>query len=398
MPKRKKILFVSARLPYPAIEGHQIRTFGILNQLAKDFDIHLLSLLRDSEVIDTSNKLGMLCRTISGVAIENSIFASIRAVISGFMSSQPLVVAKYVTPNFRCEFKKQVELVKPDIIHLDLLPLADLINIIPKNIKIILNEHNIESDLIKQKLVTLDSYFSKKIYQRELNKLVEFESLACQSVDLVLACSSNDAFCLESLGARHVSCIPNGVDAKRLKPNNNQKSSKTIVFLGGMGWYPNRLGIIWFLEKVFPLILKSDPEVRLQIIGNTEPWVDISDDIKANVEKLGFVDDFIPYVQKATLMIVPLNVGSGTRLKVVEGLALGKCMISTLKGAEGVGLTHNKNVLFSDNAVSFSEEVIRAITNKKLVASIEINARKLAGEVYDWDVIGLKLSDLYSEI
>ncbi|PHR95609.1 MAG: hypothetical protein COA78_29875 [Blastopirellula sp.] len=398
MSKRKKILFVSARLPFPAIEGHQIRAFGVLSQLAKEFEVHLLSILRSGEVVNSEDDLGLLCSSIKGVALDNNILSDFRAGLSGVIKRQPLVVAKYVTSNLKKEFLKQLELIKPDIVHLDLLPLAGLIGLIPKNIKIVLNEHNIESNLIQQKLLTLDSWFSKKLYQRELKQLTDFERSSCKSVDLVLACSDQDVIGLKALGAEQVHCIPNGVDAERLKPNNTNKLEKTLVFLGGMSWYPNRLGIIWFLEEVFPLILKLDPDVCLQIIGNPEPWVTVPEGVKENVEKLGFVDDFIPYVQNSALMIVPLNVGSGTRLKVVEGLALGKCIVSTTKGAEGVGLTHGKDILFADSPHEFAEQVIQAIQSSNIISDIELKARKIAEEKYDWNVIGENLYNIYSVI
>jgi glycosyltransferase involved in cell wall biosynthesis len=394
----KKILFVSARLPYPALEGHQIRALGILKQLSKNFDIHLLSLLREGEVIDESNNLGRLCKSISGIEIDYGIYSAVTAGVKALFNNQPLVVTKYVTARLRKNFLQQVEEIKPDIIHLDLLPLAGLIDLIPKGIKVVLNEHNLESDLIRQKLNTLNSFLLKIIYQREYRTLAKFEATVCQYVDLVLACSERDAEGLQNLGAKKVCCIPNGVDAKRLQPDNSNKLKKTLVFLGGMGWYPNRLGIIWFLDEVFPLILKQDPKIILQIIGNPEPFITIPATVNESVERLGFVDDFVPYVQQSTLMIVPLNVGSGTRLKVVEGLALGKCMVSTNKGAEGVGLTHGKDILFADTPEQFSIEVLGAVNSVEKASLIEKNARKLADSVYDWDVIGEKLFIIYKEL
>ncbi|MBL4796374.1 MAG: glycosyltransferase [Oleispira sp.] len=395
---RKKVLFVSARLPFPAIEGHQIRAFGILKQLSNNFDIHLFSLLREGEFVDNSNSLGVICKSIKGIQVELGGFSAIRAGMSALIHNKPLVVTKYVTEKLRKNFQLQIEEIKPDIIHLDLLPLAGLIDLIPKGVKVVLNEHNLESDLIRQKLKILDSFFLKLVYQREYKVLSRFEKKVCQDVDLVLACSERDAESLSKIGAKKVCCIPNGVDAKRLQPDNSNKLENTLVFLGGMGWYPNRLGIIWFLDSVFPLILKKNPKIKLQIIGNPEPLIIIPDTVNSNVERLGFVDDFVPYVQKATLMIVPLNVGSGTRLKVVEGLALGKCMVSTSKGAEGVGLTHGEDILFADTPEEFSAEVLEAVNSKEKVSLIEKNARKLADNVYDWDVIGEELFVIYKEL
>ena len=398
MPNKPKILFISARLPFPAVEGHQIRAFGILNQLAKNYEIHLLSLLRQGEEVDNSNKLSVVCSSIRGVKIESGLISNIRSGCEALILRRPLVVTKYVTPSLKKAFLSLIEEVKPDIIHLDLLPLSGLMELIPNNIKVVLNEHNLESDLIKQKLQTLDSFFDKLIYQREYITLKKFEATSCQRANAVLACSNQDVIGLKAMGAENVYCIPNGVDAKRLLPDNDHKAPRTLVFLGGMGWYPNRLGIIWFLEKVFPLILQHDNDIQLQLIGNPEPLVDIPTLVKENVEVLGFVDDFIPYVQKSSLMIVPLNVGSGTRLKVVEGLALGKCMVSTTKGAEGVGLTHGKNVLFADSPDDFSNEIINALSDLDMVSAIEKNSRQLATEIYDWDVIGRKLFEIYKGI
>ena len=200
------------------------------------------------------------------------------------------------------------------------------------------------------------------------------------------------------MGAAKIYCIPNGVDTDRLKPDNSEKSPKTIVFLGGMGWYPNRLGLMWFLNDVFPLILNIDSNIKIQLIGNPEPVIEIADSIKSNVEILGFVDDFIPYVQRSELMIVPLNIGSGTRLKVVEGLALGKCMVSTSKGAEGVGLTHGKDILFADTENDFAEQVLKVISSSEATNVIETNARKLAEDVYNWSVIGRDLFSIYEAL
>jgi len=398
MSSRKKILFVSARLPYPTLEGHQIRAFGVLSQLAQKHNVHLLSLLREGENIDRSNVLGQTCLSISGVEVAKGLKASFRAGISGILQKQPLVVSKYVTPLLRKEFTRKIEELKPDVVHLDLLPLAGLIDLIPKNIKVVLNEHNIESDLIKQKIKTIDSILLKTIYKREYQKLSEFEVKSCRNVDAVLACSKQDVSCIKGWGVDAVHCIPNGVDVKKLKPDNSNKSPKTLLFLGGMGWYPNRLGMIWFLTEVFPLILKRDPEVKLELVGNPEPAIDIPLECEANVLKLGFVDDFIPYVQKSSVMIVPLNVGSGTRLKVVEGLALGKCMVSTSKGAEGVGLTHGEDILFADTADDFAEQVLSAISSPSSTHLLEINARNLAENIYDWNVIGKNLYSIYESL
>lgn len=398
MAGRESILFVCARLPVPANEGHQKRTLGVLTQLAKHFDVHLLSVLREGERLSLNHpELNKICVSVTGVDLPVGLRANIRAVISSLIKSWPLVVSRYVPERLSCALTQKITAINPDIIHLDLLPLAGLMPHIPASIKVVLNEHNIESDLIEQKLSAMPWGLQALVYSREYRLLRRFECWACNAVDHVLACSETDQKQLQRCTRSPVSCIPNGVDTQALVPGGGAKSVKSLVFLGGMSWYPNRLGMIWFLEEVFPEVLKVDPDVQLQLIGNPEPEIAVPEAVRDNVEKLGFVDDFVPLVQQSQLLIVPLHMGSGTRLKVVEGLALGKCMISTKKGAEGIGLTHGKDVLFADTKEEFSAAILKMLANPDKIARIERNARLMADKVYDWNIIGLALKPCYSD-
>ena len=179
MSVRKKILFVSARLPFPALEGHQIRALGVLRQLAKFADVHLLTILRDGETIQYDNELSNYCLSIEGVTLESGMGANLKAGLNAVVKNLPLVVTKYTTAGLRKAFKERLEQVKPDIVHLDLLPLGGLLDLVPKGVSVVLNEHNIETDLIEQKLETLSSLAGKIIYKgwafKKFPSMYEFE-------------------------------------------------------------------------------------------------------------------------------------------------------------------------------------------------------------------------------
>ncbi len=398
MSGKKKLLFVSARLPFPAVEGHQIRTFGVLKELSKDYEIHLLSLLREGEEINLDDELGRACESITGVAIPKGVAHLLHSAITSVVKALPLVVCKYVFPSLIDEFSKCQAEISPDVIHLDLLPLAQLSRSVVGNIPVVLNEHNVESALIAQKLQTVDSTIEKLIYGREYRLLKKFESEICTEVSTVLACSDKDAELLKNMGARSVHCIPNGVDVTRFEPDYTKLDSNHLVFLGGMGWYPNRLGVQWFVNEVLPLIISKNPKVKLDLVGNPEPKIYLSDEVKNNVIIHGFVDDFRPIVNQAAIMIVPLHVGSGTRLKVVEAAALGKCMVSTSKGAEGVMLKADEQIIFADDARDFSEAILDVCHNKDKIISIGSGARIVAETIYDWGVIGIQLNEIYGAL
>ncbi|MEY8200644.1 MAG: glycosyltransferase family 4 protein [Colwellia sp.] len=392
---KKKLLFVAARLPYPATEGHQIRTFGVLSELSKYYDIYLLSLLREGETVDSNNPLGQQCKEIVGVPIPSGGASLLRAGIRSIFSRLPLVVCKYVFPELVTQFKEMQERIDPDFIHLDLLPLAQLSGSVSGNKPIILNEHNIESALISQRLPTIRSPIKKLVYGRESRLLERFEKKLCRQVDVVLACSDADAGIIREMGAKSVHCIPNGVDVHKFEPNYETLDSNRLVFLGGMGWYPNRLGVQWFIKHVLPIVVKENPAIKLDLVGNPEPHIEIPNELKGHVSIHGFVDDFRPVVHQAAIMIVPLHVGSGTRLKVVEAAALGKCMVSTRKGAEGVMLDNGKEIVFADSAEDFARAILTTSKNRDEIIRIGSSAREVAVRVYDWGAIGKTLGSIY---
>jgi glycosyltransferase involved in cell wall biosynthesis len=398
MSGKKKLLFVSARLPYPATEGHQIRTLGVLTELAKEYDIYLLSILRDGETVDLTNPLAERCKEIIGVSIPGGVINLLKAGIKSLLSELPLVVCKYVFPELELKFKEMQERINPDLIHLDLLPLAQLSKTVSNNKPIILNEHNVESVLISQRLTSISSPFKKLIYWRESKLIEKFEARVCTQVDVVLACSDTDVNIIKKMGAKSVHCIPNGVDVNQFKPNYDTLDNNRLVFLGGMGWYPNRLGMQWFVNDVLPIVTKKNPSIQLDLVGNPEPKIEIPVSVLNHVNIHGFVDDFRPIVNSAAIMIVPLHVGSGTRLKVVEAAALGKCMVSTAKGAEGVMLRDGKEIVFADSAEDFAQAILDVSNEDELILNIGRSARDIAEKIYDWNVIGKKLRKIYSDI
>ena len=394
----KKILFVSARLPFPAIEGHQIRAYGVLKQLSRYSEVHLLSILRPGENVEVGNELSQNCHSIVGIQLKSGLINNFKAAAQSLRRTLPLVVSKYVSNELKQVFKKRINEIKPDIVHLDLLMLAELIDCIPSTgIKVILNEHNVESDLIRQKIETVTNPITKLVYKREYKLLLDFEKRACQKSDVVLACSDNDRLVLQEFGARDVHTIPNGVDTAKLKPWLKGFNPNHIVFLGGMGWYPNRLGIEWFFNNVLGKIVEKNKLTHLHLIGNPEPLVEVPKHLSGHVTKHGFVDDFTKVIGASGIMIVPLHVGSGTRLKVVEAASMGCCMVSTRKGAEGVQLSHGESVMFADSAEDFSNTVLALQKSSDDIIRIGDKARKIAEKIYDWYAIGDQLNEIYCE-
>ncbi len=395
---RKKILFVAARLPYPTTEGHQIRTFGVLKQLSKYFDVHLISILREEDSLESSSPLYDLCESVDVSLFKDSFVNKAISVGLSLLRQNPIVVERYRSVELGNLFKDKITEYSPDIVHFDLLTLAWLRKFVPQDTPTVLNEHNVESNLVFQKAAIEKSPIMKIVLNREARLLELFERHACQSIQNVITCSDDDLADIEKFGSNNVHCIPNAMDISEIKYSSELPKSKKVLFLGGMAWYPNRLGMQWFLDDVMPLIVKLDDGVLLQVVGNPKPNLSVPATVSKNVEILGFVDDLNSVMNEARVFIVPLHVGSGTRLKVIEGMAYGKCIVSTKKGSEGIRLTDKESVFFADSAKDFSEAVIKCINDDELCKHLGEQARILAESTYDWNALGVKMKNIYTAL
>jgi polysaccharide biosynthesis protein PslH len=228
--------------------------------------------------------------------------------------------------------------------------------------------------------------------------LESFERSACTRADRVLACSQEDAERLLALapGCR-VSVVPNGVDLEAFRPGRpGIEKGGSMVFVGHMDWFPNRDGIDFFIAEVLPL-LKAHYNLNLEVIGrNPNPSVPKTG--SGRVKFSGFVDDLQARVQRAAVFIVPLRAGSGTRLKILEAMAMGKAIVSTRIGAEGIGLVDGDSACLADTAEEFAGAINRLLNDPELRDRLGRRARHLAEQHYGWTVIGERLLATYQSL
>ncbi|MCL5256617.1 MAG: glycosyltransferase family 4 protein, partial [Chloroflexi bacterium] len=192
--------------------------------------------------------------------------------------------------------------------------------------------------------------------------------------------------------------VPNGVDATKYRVLPEQGGSKEILFIGKMDYAPNVDGALYFYHEVFPLIRQALPEARLLVVGsNPAPLVKALAADPA-VEVTGYVEDVVPYYERARLSVVPLRAGSGTRLKILEAMALGRPVLSTTVGCEGLAVTPEADILIADTARGLAEQTIRLLTDLELGGRLAANARLLVESRYDWQVIGRTLLQVYDSI
>jgi glycosyltransferase involved in cell wall biosynthesis len=238
----------------------------------------------------------------------------------------------------------------------------------------------------------------RNILRNDYIKFEKYEKKYLRLYDGIIAMSETDKgyihkYCGNEL-AVHV--IPNGVDVEYFAPLDSEVERSTIVFTGTMSHPPNDEGIQYFCKNIFPKIVAKEPEVKLVIVGHapSKEVQALADGCKVTVT--GFVPDTRPYFASAAVIIVPLLTGSGTRLKILEAMAMGKAIVSTTLGAEGIACTDGENILLADTPEEFSGKVLELMKNQNFSESIGKKARELACERYSWKNLSLNLEEIYN--
>ncbi len=399
MINRKKVLVLSARLPYPLDSGGRIRAYHVLRTLAGHFQATLLALSGNetaSGYSDEIEKLGVRVVTIGNPRIDRP--AGVADAVRNLTSPLPLTVAKYT-----CSLmEKAVEGFMADgfdVIHCEQLHMAVYAAGRFPGVPKVLDAHNVESQIAERYARQEGNIMKKAFLSNNYRKMLRFEKRAASSFDLILAVSSNDRENLASYGGgERVKLLENGVDLEYFHPQ-HQSGGKHLVFVGSMDWLPNVDGMLYFLGDIYPLIQAVLPDVKLSIVGKNPPETLVrASAALPSVRITGTVDDVRPYVADAAVFIVPLRFGGGTRLKILEAFAMGRPVVSTSLGCEGIEGQNGKHLIIADTPQQFSDAVIRLLSNEGLRNELSSNARRLAEEIYSWDVIGSKLLGYYDSL
>jgi polysaccharide biosynthesis protein PslH len=262
----------------------------------------------------------------------------------------------------------------------------------------VLRAHNIEH-LIWERISETTTHPLKKLYLQHLARtLKKHELTVINNFNGVAAITKNDADFFIHAGCRvPITDIPFGLDLTRFHDQPHDKRDLSLFSIGSMNWIPNQEGIRWFLEKVWPDVTKNYPFLKYFIAGREMPlWLNESH--YPNVEIVGEVGDAMKFINDHNIMIVPLFSGSGIRIKIIEGMACRKTIISTTVGAEGIHYTNLENILIADEPAGFME-MIRACMNDRMFSDrIGKNACELIKKNYDRSLIIQKLVGFYQKI
>lgn len=399
------IIFLISQMPYPPYQGAALRNFGLIMGLArKGHTISLLAIRDEEKPHPEDTPLATLC--VSARAIDEPLRTTSDRLKDLFSGKADLSRRLY-TPVMADALSELLVCERFDIIHMDIqsVDYLPIIQELASETRIVYDAHNAEYDL-QLRIAQKDGHDIRRLPYAlfsfiQAQRLKKVEADLCREASHIFACSEQDAKKLRSLEHHTpITVIPNAIDVKRYRTDHHENLDlphPNMVFTGKMDYRPNVDAALYFGEEIFPLIRKEYPTSHFFIVGQKpHPRLQTLTE-EEGIIITGFVPDVAPYMREADVYVVPLRMGSGTRFKLLESLAMGSKIVSTRIGAEGLGIEDGKHLLLADDPLSFAEAVIRLLREPALGEELTRHGRKFVQENFDWDAIIPRVEEGYRD-
>lgn len=397
MTSRPRLLFLSQTLPYPPDGGVNIRTFNILKILSTRFEIDLLCFFRRRVVVDMKQSLEGLrpyVRSVQVFSIEQE--ASRARLIQDHLTSvvQRRAYTYYAYKNraFLDALKTCLK-ARPAIVHVDSLDLAAYLEWVGP-IPTVITHHNVESQLLRRRALIEKRWHLGKYFELQSDLLEQLERRFVPLASLNVVCSPNDRQLLMSMtGSERVIVVPNGVDTEYFRASRDTEPNSCIG-VGGTTWFPNKDALEFLCQSILPEVHRRAPDTSFSWVGRATQ-LEIENAAQCGLQLHGYVPDIRPFLDRASCFVAPLRVGGGTRLKLLDAWSMGKAIVSTTVGCEGLAAINGTNMLIRDDPASFADAVVEVLRDGDLRNKLQVAARRTAVEQYGWRSIGDKMLSAY---
>lgn len=392
--RRSHILYITSSSPIPAKIGPARRNYHILQQLCRFYDVTHLCLGSRTEAELFAHEFAERVPNHTFVHPRNGprrkVAHKIWRTMTGRCDFAPVLEDGLHEACARLTATHSFDAIFLSCVLLRSLPL-------PMRTPVIGDTHNVEFDVHRQTAANADGLARRAYAHWQWRSTRRAEQQCGQAVDLLLATSEHDRRVFEQeLQLRDVGLVPNGIDLREFIPASGGEVPGGILFTGLMSYYPNQQAVRWFLDAIFPAILRRHPAAKFVVGGAAAPaWLIARQ--SASVEVTGLVPDMRPHLTRASVVIAPLRIGGGTRVKILEAAAMNRAVVSTSLGAQGLGLTHGKDILIADDAEAFADCVVRILEDPAGAARMASASREHVRLKFDWEYIGNDLARLLDD-
>ena len=423
----RRLLLLTPQVPYPPHQGTTIRNYNLITNLAADFEVHLLCFQQAADNPPSNSPLLRYC------AVANSVPAPTRSLsgraVTTLTSPSPDMALRLASKTFQAQLGMLLERYRYDLVQIEGIEMApyglwlvqhplwrsaqqkeNRPEIPIGRPRLVFDDHNAEY-VLQQRAWETDSRNVKRWHAAaysyiQYNKLQRYERQVCQRCDRVIAVSDADRQALLRLDPNlQITVVPNGVDLdyyaaySRLRdPQAPDYGPNALIFTGKMDFRPNVDAVVWFAQEVFPLIRQQTPDARFVVVGK-EPHARVQElASQPGVMVTGYVPDIRAHIAAAAVYVVPLRMGGGTRLKVLEAMAMRSAIVSTRLGCEGFPLEDDQVVAFADEPAAFAKAVVTLLRDPARRQRMGEAGRQFVEAHYGWGAIVPKLKAVYAEL
>ncbi|MEK6246691.1 MAG: glycosyltransferase family 4 protein [Planctomycetales bacterium] len=391
-----KILFVQNRILFPTNTGGRIRTLNVLRHLAKWHDITYLCNVEngDKPHLEQMKQLGVTLETCQWKGTKPDQWKFYWGLATNCCCSLPFSVSKDNNPLLRRRAEQLTAGSPFDLV------ICDFVQMLPATIGLpcrasILFQHNVEAQILQRHAETDRGWLRRRVMSMQWKKMRRFEQQSGRQFDAVIAVSDEDRATFKNqYDWDNVQVIDTAVNVDYFQPRQQVDDNVNITFVASMDWLPNQEGAIWFAREVWPLILAEYPKARFRLVGRNPSRKVESLAAEQGVEVLGTVPDVRPHLADAAVIVVPLLVGGGTRIKIFEAMAMGKAVVSTTIGAEGLKVTAGKHILLADSASDFARATSRLLANSAQRKQMGDAAHQLVNENFSAESVARQFEQI----
>ena len=392
-----RILMLANIVPYPARGGIHLRIFHLLKRIAEHHDVTLACHMWDED-----DRAGIDALNAAGIHATGALLRpwspprNLLPAVAGALRGVPPEVTQFA----HAELHAIVQAGAYDLLHVEETILTPYVRSAPKNRHIpkVLTLHNIHFDQ-GRRIATVEPTLRRRAWKAgNAVWMRQYEPRVARLFDRCVTVSETDRELLLGCDASlRIEVVPNGVDTHTLQPLPEHEGPPSLLLVGSMLYRPCADAAIWLVQDILPRLRARVPDLQVWIVGRG-PTPDVLSLAGAGVHIVGTVSDVTPWYQRATVAAVPLRAGGGSRLKILEAMALGRAVVSTTLGAEGLHVRDSENIVLADDAEAFANATLALLRDGALRTRLVKNARSLVEREYDWnDIVKLQLG-IYDQL
>ncbi len=380
------VLIIDEEIPWPLNTGKRIRTYNLVKRLQKDHQITYLCYGDQATGLPGCPNVTLIA--LRSPVLEQKGIRFYGSLVTNLFSSRPYIVARHYSQVLENKVLSLIAGSKLALVHCEWLPYTESIRSLLGKLPAVLSAHNVEAQIWERYYQAEKNPLKKYYINHQWKKLMKYEAVAREYTIVSTVSEPDRDIFVRDYGCKRVVVVPNGVDEQYFAPMKVEIKPGSMVFTGSMDWRPNQDGVKYFIEEVFPLIRRRIFNATFAVVGRKPPeWLIHLAGRVEGVTITGTVPDVRPYIADSVLYVVPLRVGSGSRLKILEALAMSKTVLSTTVGAEGLAVEDGKQILLRDKPQDFADAACEVLAEPNRYISYGSAGRTLILQSYTWDAI-----------